>query len=343
MQFIDQASVAGTRRTGDGYLVAEAKAVRAGIQLYTGAEVGREDLDVVRVYRPPEEVFADASLQSASHAPVTLDHPDADVTAENWKDLAVGEVSTLARKDGEWVQFPLILKDASAIRAVEAGKRELSAGYTCVLDWTPGVTEAGEDYDVRQTQIRFNHVALVDRARAGAEARIGDGWGVSPIPEKSDATPLEENSMTLKTVTVDGVPIEVSDQAAAVIADLQRRVAGPALERLVADRAILIVAARTIVRDIRTEGLSDNDIRKAAVAARLGDAAVAGRTPAYIEARFDILAEEAMRDRAADPFRDAVSYGLKAPSGDLRAQADAARRTRNQALRDAWQSPAVEA
>jgi uncharacterized protein len=342
MQFIDQASVAGTRRTGDGYLVAEAKAVRAGIQLYTGAEVGREDLDVVRVYRPPEEVFADASLQSASHAPVTLDHPDRDVTAENWKDLAVGEVSTLARKDGEWVQFPLILKDASAIRAVEAGKRELSAGYTCVLDWTPGVTAQGEDYDARQTLIRFNHVALVDRARAGAEARIGDGW-VAPISEKSDATPQEEIQMTLKTVTVDGVPIEVSDQAAAVIADLQRRVAGEALEKLVADRAILIVAARTIMKDIRTEGLSDHDIRKVVVASRLGNAAVAGRTPAYIEARFDILAEEAMRDNAADPFRDAVGGGLKAPAGDLRAQADTARNARNQALRDAWQSPAAEA
>ena len=41
MQFADAVTAAGTRRTGDGTLVAEAKAVRTGIQLYLGDEVGR--------------------------------------------------------------------------------------------------------------------------------------------------------------------------------------------------------------------------------------------------------------------------------------------------------------
>lgn len=100
MQFTDAVTVAGKpRRTADG-LVAEAKAVRTGIQLYSGDEVGKPDMTVVRVYRPPEEVFADASLQSFTHAPITNDHPKDMVTAENWKDLAIGEVSTAAKKDG---------------------------------------------------------------------------------------------------------------------------------------------------------------------------------------------------------------------------------------------------
>ena len=178
------------------------------------------DKAVVRVYRSPEEVFADASLQSFSHTPITNDHPAVAVTNENWKDLAVGEASTAAKRDGDWVHLPLILKDAAAVKAVESGKRELSAGYTCELDFTAGVTADGAAYDAVQRNIKINHLALVDRARAGPQARIGDGagWGAAPI---QDATPEKEPLMTLKTVTVDGIPIEVTDQGATVIATLQ--------------------------------------------------------------------------------------------------------------------------
>lgn len=68
MNFTDAVTIAGTRRTHDGHLAAEAKAVRTGIQLYRGDEVGKPELSVVRVYRPPESVLADASLQSFTHA-----------------------------------------------------------------------------------------------------------------------------------------------------------------------------------------------------------------------------------------------------------------------------------
>lgn len=68
---------------------------------------------------------------------------DARIKARLWggaKALSVGEVSTAAKQDGQWVMLPLILKDAAAIKAMVSGKRELSAGYVCELDWTPGLT-----------------------------------------------------------------------------------------------------------------------------------------------------------------------------------------------------------
>lgn len=76
MQLTHAVAVAGTRRTADGYPIAEAKAVRTGIQPYLRDEVGKPDLQVVRVYRPAEEVFSDNSLQSFTHAPVAVNHPD---------------------------------------------------------------------------------------------------------------------------------------------------------------------------------------------------------------------------------------------------------------------------
>lgn len=355
MQFTDAVTVAGTRRTADGYLVAEARSVRTGIQLYTGAEVEKPDMAVVRVYRAADQVFSVDSLQSFSHAPITMDHPSEQVTADNWKALSVGEVSTAAKKDGDWVMLPLILKDAAAIQSVIDGKRELSAGYVCELDFTPGVTADGQAFDAQQRSIKINHLALVDRARAGSQARIGDGainWGIAPL---TDTTPEKEPTMTLKTVTVDGIPIEVTDQGATVIATLQQRIAdaakkaaetdtaqatvvaakdkeiatrdaqiddlkkkivdGPALDKLVADRAALCAVAAKIAPAVKLDGLADAEIRKAVVTAALGDAAVKDKTAAYIDARFDILAEDAAKKGGADPFRDAMKGGVQ-PTGD---------------------------
>lgn len=351
MKFVDAAPISGTRRTGDGYLVTTARSVRTGIQLYAGQEVGRPDLAVVRVYRDAAEVFAPDSLQSFSHAPVTINHPDKAVTADNWKELSAGEVSTAAKQDGDWIMLPLILKDKKAIEAVEQGKRELSAGYTCNLDWTAGTTADGQAYDAQQRDIKINHLALVDRARAGSQARIGDGasWGAMPVQQDS----YKEKSMSdkpLKTVTVDGLSIEVTDQGAQVITKLQKQIAdadaaqtklvsdhkaaidakdgeiakkdaeidalkgkvldGAALDAAVQARGDLVVKAKAIAPDVKTDGLSDAAIRKAVVVAKLGDA-MADKGDAYIDARFDILAEDAA---GTEQLRGAITH-IK-PVGD---------------------------
>ncbi|WP_139812758.1 DUF2213 domain-containing protein, partial [Ensifer aridi] len=183
MKFTDLAPIAGTRRTADGYLVADVRTARTGVQLYAGHEVGKAEMQVVKVYRPEDQVFDKASLGSYAHKPVTNDHPAEAVTADNWKALSVGSVGDEVARDGEFVRVPLIVMDAAAIKAIDEGKRELSAGYTCDLAWEPGTTPEGEKYDAIQKDIRINHVAIVQRGRAGSEARIGDGvrsWGAAP-------------------------------------------------------------------------------------------------------------------------------------------------------------------
>lgn len=377
MQFTDAVTVAGTRRDETGNLVGIARAVRTGIQLYTGAEMGVADKAVIRVYRPPEEVFADASLRSASHMPITVDHPDVAVNPDNWSSLAVGEVSTLAKKDGEWVLFPVILKDATAIASFEAGKREVSAGYTCLVDWTPGTTADGEAYDARQTNIKFNHLALVDRARAGSKARIGDGaisWGAAPITVADERNPHMPDN--LRNVMVDGLSVSTTDQGAQAIekltkdrdavaaklsdaetshkaaiaakdeeigtlkADLKKAqdaAIKPAdLDKMVADRAALVATVKAVDGKIVVDGKTDAELRKAAVAAKLGDEMVKDASDAEISGMFKAIAKDA---KPADPFKSVLSDGV-APQGDMRAQADAARNARNQELRDGWKKPA---
>src|SRR5690606_31354603 len=114
MQLFDTVTLDGLRRTQDGYLVADAKVARTGIQIYTGREVdpenkhGLRDKATVRVYRPEEEVFAQDAMHSFAYRPVTDDHPTEMVTADNWKALAVGQTGGEVARDGEFVRVPLV-------------------------------------------------------------------------------------------------------------------------------------------------------------------------------------------------------------------------------------------
>lgn len=338
MQFTDAVTVAGKpRRIADGYLVATAKCVRVGIQLYTGDELGKPGMPIVRVYRPAEEVFAQDSLQSFSHAPITIDHPKEPVTTDNWKELSVGEVSTAAKQVDDWVELPLIFKDAAAIAQIEGGKRELSAGYVADFDFTPGTTPSGEPYDAVQRSIRINHLALVDKARAGSQARVGDSakpWGLSPITH-------EEAPMTTRTVVVDGISILTTDQGAEAIAKLQGQItkligdaataatahteaitakdteigtlkadlktakdaANIDVSKIVADRVALEKQVLAIDSTIDPTGKSDEELRKATVAAKLGDEMVKDAAPAEIAGMFKALTKDA---KPNDTVRDAL-------------------------------------
>lgn len=331
--FFDTVAISGTRKTADGYLVADVRVARTGVQDYLGSEVdpdgslGLRDMAIVRVYRPETEVFSKDALHSYAHRPVTNDHPTTSVTADNWKSLSVGQTGGDVARDGEWVKVPMVLMDSATIAQVEGGKRQLSMGYTCVLDATPGTAPDGTQYDAVQRGLRMNHLAVVTAARAGAGARIGDEQ--TPLRDRT-----EEDQMTMNTqkVVVDGITIETTDQGAQVIAKLQRQLGdaasnletekkqrkeekdesdktiakkdaeiddlkakimtGDALDSAVAARADLLARASAIAPSVQTKGLSDAAIRKAVVVAKFGDS-MKDKPDAYIDARFDILAESA--------------------------------------------------
>ena len=171
------------RRTENGYLVADALIARTGIQLYGGDEVGCPEMPVVRVYRPPEEVFRKKALSSMSNMPITLEHPPHMVDAGNWKQYAVGHTDDEVVRDGDCVRTQLILMDAKAVEACEKnGVRELSVGYGCELKWGRGETPSGEVYDAKQVAIRGNHLAVVPAARGGSRLRIGDDQSEGEFP-----------------------------------------------------------------------------------------------------------------------------------------------------------------
>lgn len=341
MIFSDKVSTSAVRKTSDGYLVADAAVARTGIQQYLGREVGKPDMPLVRVYRPAEQVFAKDAMKTYAHRPMTNDHPSVSVTAENWKDYAVGTTGGDVMRDGEFVRVPLVLMDQKAINDWEGGKVELSMGYSADIVFQAGVTDSGEEYDAIQTNLHMNHLALVNKARGGDKLRIGDS-GNADIIHPAHTTKDEGGHMAdLRKVLVDGLQVEtteageqaivkltkqVSDaksETATLISDHAKAVAAKdaeiakkdaeidslkgkvmdaaALDAAVVARADLITKAKSVADQDYT-GKSEAEIRKMAVAKKFGDAAVADKADAYIEARFDIAVADSIKP---DPVRDA--------------------------------------
>lgn len=151
----------------DGRLRADAYITKTGVFEYLD-DRGR----VRRELRLPEEVFAPESLASFAQVPVTDDHPPALLTAKTSKEYMVGMTGENVLRDNDHVRTSLAVTHGDTIRKMEAGKQEVSCGYSCDVDETPGEHPIFGRYDAVQRNIRGNHVAIVDSARAGKSARV---------------------------------------------------------------------------------------------------------------------------------------------------------------------------
>lgn len=191
--------------TPAGYLKAQAWVTRTGVFVYTNP-----DGSTRRELRPAEEVFSQASLDSLALAPVTDGHPPKMLDAKSTKDYQRGTLAS-ARADGDKVRADVLITD-SALIAKAKGKKTpaVSLGYSCEIDPTSGTTPAGERFDSRQINIRYNHLALVDIARGGEGIQLR-------------ADELTPKGTQMKTVKIDGADHECSDIIAAHIVTLQAR------------------------------------------------------------------------------------------------------------------------
>ncbi len=157
------------RRTPQGGLKVPAYLTRTGVLTYR-----QPDGSVIRELRHPDEVFNTDSLASLAGAPVTIGHPGK-VAPENYTKHSVGHVGdTVVPAEDRFVSATLRIQDAKAVTAIEKGELlELSCGYDCDMDMTPGEYN-GEKYDGIQRGIVYNHLALLPKngGRAGNDVKI---------------------------------------------------------------------------------------------------------------------------------------------------------------------------
>jgi len=304
----DLLEVPSERKLNDaGMMIVPCSFARTGSQTYSAGALGlkdRKEDEPVQVFRDEATVFEDGAMASFRSSPVTLGHPVLDgkpvsVTAENSKDFQVGFLEGLPVRDEDLLTGTLVISDQAAIDAIEEGKSELSAGYTCDLEFIDsedGTTE------IFQRNIRANHIAIVDRGRAGGSCRIADE--LDPEAEALAKEAKAKSVLEAKDKLITDAEEEVKAKDL-IIEDLEGKL-------VVADEAVIeaiearkvditdavsalvdtITKAKDIVDSVEYAGKSALEIRKEVLAEVQPDLDLTDRDEGYINARFDILFED---------------------------------------------------
>lgn len=305
--------------TDEGFLRVPGKVARTGIQQYLACELGLDGDPnrIINVYRPEEEVFNADSLASFDGVDITLQHPDTLVDSNNYSRVSKGVVrGSGTRTDDNFVQCNLLIKAKDTVDAVLNGTCELSAGYTATYDDTPGTAPDGTPYQFKQTNIRINHVAVVDRARAGSNARIFDNkttgdramhqitTDTGRVLEVADAAVADafdrlqkrvndaEADVANKQALLDGTNAKVDD----LTAKLEKATlasSDEAIKARVEEIAQVQTKARKVAGDsFACDSVNSVEIMRAALTARHPKRDFADKSADYISAAFDMASEE---------------------------------------------------
>lgn len=330
--FNDHLTLDAPKRLQGGYMAVRAKAARTGTYDYAGVEIdpdnthGLRDTPVVKVLRDEATVFDKGSVHSFIGKPITDNHPSVAVDSTNWKEHARGTIMGAKWEAGDYLAFDLLLTDAGAIAKVDGGKRELSNGYTADLEFGDFTAPDGTKCQARQTKIFGNHVALVDKGRAGSECAIKDVAVCDAITADrlNELKALTYKETVVKTITLDGLPVKLDDAEAveaafnkltaraddaakaltdaqsahdkamadkdAKIADLETKVVDQAaIDKLADEKAEVVQKAKAVCGDklADTAGKTAVEVRRMALDAQSID--VTDKSDDYVEARFDAL------------------------------------------------------
>jgi len=367
----DIGEVKFTEITQEGYLKANPVVTRTGIFLYQNS-----DGSIRRELRHPDDVFERASLDTLSMIPITNMHPDQGfVNSENSKQLKVGSTGQQIEPDGKFVRVPVVINDDEAVKTVKDGTRELSLGYDTDLVMDPGVYD-GEPYDARQTNIRYNHLAIVDFARAGSRAKISlDSKDAIQLTGDISAQKHRRNDMSEKLVQInlDGLSYQGSPEVAKALEaaktkndsiskeletekseksalqakfdtqeeelkKLKKVDVNDLIRKGVSERVKLVESAKSHLDEEEVKKLDSMSDKeiKLAVIAKHTDADMEGKDDVYIDSRFDAYIE--LGSKKEDGIKD-QRQKIKTDSAgkkDDRVDSNAAREKMIENLHNAW-------
>lgn len=147
---------------------------KEGVFPYYGRQISPE-LEPDKIYyvlRPREELKK--SAETFKNVPFFNEHEMVGkgfTPADNKKEHgALGE--QIYEKDGT-LYANIIVRTEELKDLIQHGKKELSLGYQCTYDLTPGIWR-GKKYDAVQRNLLGNHIALVKNGRMGHGVRVMD-------------------------------------------------------------------------------------------------------------------------------------------------------------------------
>jgi hypothetical protein len=184
-------------RTTDGFErmhVKRAPITKAGVNPYYGREIpkGKElgllPDKVYRLLRHPDEI---KKGMATSHNVPLLDQHVPHSADEHDGDITVGTVGSNAEYVHPVLYNSLAIWSRDGIDHVESKKqKELSSAYGYDADMTPGNYE-GEPYDGVMRNMKWNHVCLVKKGRAGSDIALDEELQ----PPNQETTTMKLKSM----------------------------------------------------------------------------------------------------------------------------------------------------
>lgn len=310
-------------KTDEGFVRDAPIIGRTGILEYRNV-----DGSIRREYRPPEEAFNVDSLASIRGKPITQLHHGLVTSANYFNSHPVGTVISDGRQDGNNIRADVV------IYSLNTDDRELSLGYETELEETPGVTPEGEHYDAIQRNIRYNHLAIVPRGRAGNARLNMDGnqsieevetmstkikmdngieyevpaevkVAYDAMVEKADATKKDLDAMTAKFDSATAEIEKMKADAEKAEADFKAKF----------DEAVkTTIELREIARKHgieKADEMSNEEIKKAVVAKVHPKLNLDGKSAEYIEVAFDLAKDTEVQ------HEDAMAEQRKAMNGEI--------------------------
>lgn len=153
---------------------------KVGIFDYTGASIGApEPGRIYKVYRPAEELADPECIASFKLLPWVDEHhmlgdgPGTMAAERKGVEGVIGEDVYFDDAAGMLRGNIKVFSRSLAAAINKKNKPELSCGYRCAYDFTPGEWN-GQKYDVVQRQMRGNHLASVKEGRMGPDVAVLD-------------------------------------------------------------------------------------------------------------------------------------------------------------------------
>lgn len=156
------------------WLIKDNPITKAGVFPYLGKQINPslEPDKIYQVYRPQEEIKKAADTFKL--VPLVDNHtmlgPNFTPAEQKGVHGVLGE--NIKEKNGT-LYADLKIFSEQLKKEIEEGKKELSLGYFCEYDLTPGQYN-GMHYDAVQRQLQGNHIALVNKGRMGHTVRVMD-------------------------------------------------------------------------------------------------------------------------------------------------------------------------
>lgn len=327
-----------------GFMSLLANLTRTGIFVYQQIDPDGT-VKILRQLRLAEEQNEEM-MKTLSGLPLTNNHPDELVSPENASDYIVGMTSDQPKKilapvrngdgtDEEFIQQRLTVFNKDTMQDINRKRKsQISLGYQCQLDFTPGVYK-GQEYDCVQRNIRVNHVSLVQNARGGSNCKLildGEEQTINLDGVSIDENiPKEEN---VKTFILDGKEYKVEDDVYSLLTSLktqcdeaEEKISSKekTLERLTAQKddleskikvqndeddtakfreavkarvSLESQASKVLDESVALDGLSEIEIKKKVVKKLRPSLLLDGKSEDYVDARYEIALEDFNADES---------------------------------------------